>query len=221
MRVDDLISAGEGRGIDVALQRADDLDQASLDHIVQLVKDGKTVDAIDIASGSGGHAVRMAKVGANVIASDILDRTTDLAALAKANQVQDRVRFQVSNMLDLADLPQGQDVITCQRAIHYLPYAKGQVALTEMKKLLKDGGKIFISASGLGSELGNDYPHKDLPVTERFSKLEDAMAKHHDILQPVCLYTEVDLKAALEEAGFTVDKIYASSFGNIKAIATK
>lgn len=222
MRVDDLISAGDGRGIDVALQRADDLDQASLEHIAALTTTGQPVHAVDVGSGVGGHAVRMAKAGATVIATDLLDRTDAAAALAKANGVEDKVSFIVANMLDLAAIKaSSQDVLTCQRAIHYLPYAEGLKALAQMKNCLKDGGKIFISASGLGSELGDDYPHKDKPVEERFSPLEPQMAKHHDILQTVCLYTQDDMRQALTTAGFKVERIYASSFGNIKAIASK
>lgn len=222
MRVDDLISAGEGRGIDVALQRADDLDQASLVHITQLAAEGKPVNAVDVASGSGGHAVRMAKAGATVIATDILDRTADAAALANANGVGDKVSFITANMLDLSAIAEAsQDVITCQRALHYLPYAEGLKALAEIKSRLKNDGKLYISASGLGSELGDDYPHKNTPIEQRFSPLEPQMAKHHDILQPVCLYTEDDMHQALTAVGFKVERIYASSFGNIKAIASK
>ena len=223
MRCDDLIPAGQGRGIDVALQRADDLDLASLGFIAERCQTTPTaiITALDVASGSGGHAVRMAKAGATVTATDILDRTTDVAALAKANDVADLVSFKPADMLTLTQAFDGPfDVITCQRAIHYLPYLKGLEALAEMKKLLAEGGKLYLSASGIGTELAEGYAAKDYPLAQRFAPLAESVAKHHDILQPVCLYSEEDLRQALETAGFKVEKIYASSFGNIKAVAT-
>lgn len=222
MRRDDLIPAGEGRGIDVALQRADDLDNESLQFIQKKLEKQGQVKALDVACGSGGHSVRMAITGANVTASDILDRAIDVSAHAKAFKVSNKVTFKLADMQQLSEHFNAEyDLIVCQRAIHYLPYSQALVALKEMKDVLNKGGKIYISASGLYSELSEGYWAKESPIEERFSMLEEGMAKHHDITHPVCLYSESDLQKALETVGFKIEKIFSSSFGNIKAIATK
>lgn len=222
MRRDDLIPAGEGRGIDVALQRADDLDNESLQFIQDTLEKQNTVKALDVACGSGGHSVRMAITGADVTASDILNRADDIKTHAEAFKVDEKVTFKMADMQKLSQHFNAEyDLIVCQRAIHYLPYSQALTALKEMKKVLNKGGKLYISASGLYSELSKGYWAKENPIEERFSLLEEGMAKHHDILHPVCLYNESDLAKALEKTGFKVEKIFSSSFGNIKAIAIK
>lgn len=225
MRLDDLIPAGgEGHGIDVALQRADDLDLAALTFIQSRVDDGKAPRALDLAGGSGGQGVRMAKAGAEVIVSDILARGDDVAQLAKANHVSGKVRFVQADMADLSCAFAQEnslfDVIVCQRAIHYLPYKKAQKALEGIKRILAEEGRLYLSASGIYSELGEGYPAKKTSIEERFAPLAEDMANHHNILQPVSLYAQDDLRKALEDAGFKVEKLFSSSFGNIKAIAT-
>ena len=220
MRQDDLIPAGEGRGIDVALQRADDLDNKSLQFIQNIIHKQNAVKALDVACGSGGHSVRMALMGAEVSASDILDRADDVITLAATMGVEKQVQFQVTDMQELSQhYRQEFDVVVCQRAIHYLPYQQALVALKEMKKVLSSNGRLYISASGLHSELSQGYEAKNTPVKARFAQLEQTVARHHDIMHPVCLYAEEDLQKALEAAGFEVESIFSSSFGNIKAIA--
>lgn len=57
-------------GVDIAAQRADDLDGMALDHL-RSIKD--QARALDVASASGGQAIRMALVGADVLDLDIDD----------------------------------------------------------------------------------------------------------------------------------------------------
>jgi hypothetical protein len=79
--------------------------------------------------------------------------------------------------------------------------------------------KLFISVSGLGSELGNDYKGKHKQVEYRFCELDSKMAVKHKILSPVCLYYLEEFKNLLLTCNYTIEKIYESEFGNIKAVA--
>ena len=110
-------------------------------------------------------------------------------------------------------------LICCQRAIHYLPWAEAVEVVRQFASLLLPGGKVFLSASGLHSELGNGYAHGSVPVEDRYAPLAQAMADKHGIAGDVCLYDADDLARLLTMAGLTVETIFTSSFGNIKGIA--
>jgi hypothetical protein len=87
--------------------------------------------------------------------------------------------------------------------------------------VLVPGGSLFISASGMGSELSNNYRGSTKSRDERFDYLSDDMQEKHGIKEPVCLYSPDELKALFIDAGFILEKIWESSFGNVKAIFVK
>lgn len=66
-------------GIDIAIQRADELDLLAIDRIRSLAGRRR---ALDVASASGGQAIRMAVAGADVIALDISDYSAPFMHLA-------------------------------------------------------------------------------------------------------------------------------------------
>lgn len=206
--------AQAGFGVDVATQRADDLDKMALEDIAQ--RHGE-VSALDIACGQGGQALRMAQAGARVTACDVIDYGPAIQATAAVVDVQ--IHFVLSDMRQIsAALPAKFDIITCQRAIHYLPFDDALVAVRQMRELLAPSGHLYISASGLRSELGDQYTGCGVPIESRYAPLSTAMVEKHGIHGPVCLYEERDLVFLLMAAGMVVDKVYSSPFGNVKAI---
>ncbi|MHB1512373.1 MAG: class I SAM-dependent methyltransferase [Acidiferrobacter sp.] len=214
---------GAGQGIDVASQRADDLDERCLAFLDARFARNPAVrpSALDLACGQGGQALRMAAGGAQVTAIDRLDQGTTLQRAAS-----DRALWQppVFVQADFRALPNAlpgapYDAIICQRAIHYVSYDEALTALQSWLRHLKPGGRIFLSASGLASELGRGYPHWGRPVAERWARLAPAMADRHDIRQPVCLYEAMDLINLLHAAGFGIAEVFRSPFGNVKAVA--
>lgn len=218
---DQLTSHTAGHGADIASQRADDLDLAALDRIRQLALN-QPVTALDLACGLGGQALRMVEAGACVAALDIADFTLQLASLpAHARPDDSTFHFIQADLRHLPDhLPFAPyDVVVCQRAIHYLPYAEALSALRDLAQHLRPSAHLFLSASGLGSELGQGYPHVALPVAQRFCPIAPAMADRHKIHAPVCLYTPDDLEQLLSQAGFHTYMLWSSPFGNVKACA--
>ena len=53
-------------------------------------------------------------------------------------------------------------------------------------------GRCFLSTGGLNTEIGLDYPHRDLPVSQRWAPPGRAMGEKHEIFAPQCLYLESD-----------------------------
>ncbi len=212
---DELTVLSANKGADIATQRADDLDQASVAYAQE--RPGALV--LDLACGAGGQARRLLDAGAEVVGLDFPD-----LAMAFVKHTQSRAQFVGMNMANLEawflkDYAGAFTQITCQRAIHYLPRKQALQVLVQLRGLLSPGGALFISCSGLRSELGEGYEGQAFPPETRFHTLAAAMAEKHSIKQPVCLYTEEEFQALLEEAGFRITTIYASAFGNIKTIA--
>ena len=215
--------AGNGHGIDVASQRADDLDERCLAFLDARFARNPAVrpSALDLACGRGGQALRMAAWGAQVTAVDQYDHGADIQRAAAERGMRQPPVFVRADFRTLPENLAGApfDVIVCQRAIHYLPYGEAVAAVQSWVRYLKPGGRLFLSASGLTSELGRGYPHGGRPVAERFAPLAPDMAERHDIRAPVCLYEPLDLVDLLHAADFGIAEVFQSPFGNVKAVA--
>ncbi len=214
--------AGAGQGIDVASQRADDLDERCLAFLDARFAQNPTTrpSALDLACGRGGQTLRMVACGALVTAVDRHDHGADIQRALSGRPIPRPPHFIQADFRALPKtLPDAPyDAIICQRAIHYLRYAEAIAAVRAWTHYLKPGGRVFLSASGLNSELGHRYPHRDRPVAERYAYLASDMAHRHAIQQPVCLYEAMDLVDLLHAAGLGVADIFLSPFGNVKAM---
>lgn len=208
-----------GHGADIASQRADDLDIMAIERVRSLT----STFAIDIACGAGGQAIRLAQEGATVVATDIVDLTDAIrAALAGVKaDMPGKVTFTKLDMryLDQLHVEMPADVIICQRAIHYLPFSEAISVIAEMKRLLAPDGRLYLSASGIHSELGDGYTGRAAPLEDRYAELAPAVRDKHGIHGPVCLYSEENLAQLLIKGGLAPETVFSSKFGNIKAVA--
>ena len=206
-------------GVDIALQRADDLDQSA----IQFLSQRSNSRALDAASASGGQAIRMAVAGAHVIALDMNDYSDIFKTLAKTAGVEDKCEFLTADLQTFSvSMQLGKfDAITLQRMIHYVTFKSAIAIVSDFARALKDDGVLYISASGIKSELGNGYLAKDDGIETRYGPLSTEMVKKHDINGFVCLYSEDDMAMLLKAAGLRVKALYSSPFGNVKAEAVK
>lgn len=214
---DKAVFLAAGHGADIASQRADDLDMMAIEH----TRSRQCTFAIDIACGAGGQSIRLAQQGATVIATDIVDMTKVVTAAAAAATPPVNISFAQLDMraLDKLYVEMPADVIICQRAIHYLPFPDAVEIIRGISKLLATDGRLYISASGINSELGDSYSGCNNFVEERYAELSPAMRDKHGIHGPVCLYSEDDMAQLLIQGGLLPVTIFASAFGNIKAVA--
>lgn len=224
---DVLRSFTDGHGVDIASQRADWLDNKACEYIQTLILDGINVNAIDLGCGLGAQVFRMIKAGAKVATGVDSHPFTNSERQAISENfdvnIDRKAVFLCADMVKWLALSDKNycDLLICQRTIHYLPSAEAVKVLVGIKKLLTSSGRLYISASGLLSELSDDYEHKTYPVTKRFCVLGNEMALKHKIHKPVCLYTHQEFVALLSVAGFNVLEYQVSEFGNIKIIAEK
>ena len=205
-------------GVDIATQRADDLDNMAL---ARLRSHSGLPRALDVASATGGQAIRMATAGAEVIALDITDYSAPFMAAAREAGVEARCAFETRDIrhFDVADKLGKFDVVVCQRMIHYLPYQQALDMVRGLGRALTKGGQLFLSASGLHSELGDDYHGAFTPLAERYVPLAPPMVAKHNIVGNVCLYALDEISGLIEAAGMHVVTAFTSPFGNVKVVA--
>lgn len=205
-------------GVDIAQQRADDLDMLALQRLANAAAPTR---ALDVGSAGGGQAIRMADVGATVVALDIDDYAAAFAESARKQGVSERCSFARQDIarFDVAANLGRFDVIVCQRMIHYVPFQTAIDIVRNLRLALNPDGRLYLSASGLHSELGNAYPGATSPLEDRYVPLAGAMVEKHAMHGPICLYSVAEVARLLETAGMRVEQVFASPFGNIKAVA--
>lgn len=216
---DSLITTTGTHGADISSQRMDDLDVAAMLYALGLPN--RTGAALDLGCGIGIQGLRFASLGFRTVLIDRMpaDRTvlraSGLAALLPISYLMKDAKD-----LEAAELPADIAICYSQRFIHYLQFEQAVALLRLMRARMRPGAKLFLSASGLLSELGNGYDGKSQELSRRFSPLAAPMAEKHGILEPVCLYAPDELAALCRSASFAGDRVYSSAFGNVKGVFT-
>lgn len=209
-----------GHGMDIASQRVDELDRWAIER-VEALHAVRAVCALELGCGHGGQAARLARAGAQVLAIDVVDHAVQVAASMREQGIDASTwAFRCIGIERVASLGVQADVIVCQRMIHYLRWRDALDALSALRRSAADAAMLYLSASGIDSELGDGYPDRDVDVRRRFALLRQDRAEHHGITHPVCLYREGELAALVHDAGWSVRRVFRSDFGNVKLVAS-
>jgi len=204
-------------GTDIAKQRLDHLDIAAIKHI--LGQQGRKMMALDLGCGWGIQGLRFASLGVTTTLIDQLPPEQMVIGTGDLNKALPINYQQVDlNDLNALQLPPTLNLIFSQRFIHYLPFNQAVRLLQLLRGQVVDDARLYLSASGLDTELGNGYSDKPKCIEERFSAPAPVMAEKHGILEPVCLYQSGDLEQPALSAGYAPLSVWQSDFGNIKGI---
>ena len=204
-----------GHGVDVASQRADDLDRFCLHHIAAK----HSARVLDLGTGAGVQSLRMVAAGAHVIAVDSHDFESVFAQIRTDNGIDDsKLQFVQGDISAVSTQWMAEKItdVIVQRTIHYLPHPAALSLLSQLYKNVED--KLFISVTGIHSAVGVAYAGRDVAVEDRFCPLMREQAQTFSISQPVCLYSKAEFVALLETSGWRVERCWESAFGNIKAM---
>lgn len=217
---DEVITTTGTHGVDVSSQRLNNLDKIGLRYALGLNLYEESHSAVDLGCGLGSQGVRFSLLGMDttlIDIHDISDRVNLLSGLFSLGDLQ----FTQTDVRELQrdDLPDDISLLHSQRFIHYLTFEEARDLCTLLADRMAPSGRVFISASGLYSELGDDYPDRDVALEDRYSELSPTMAERHDIRDQVCLYSKADMERLLTDSGFRVREFLPSDFGNIKATA--
>lgn len=205
-------------GCDISSQRLDDLDKKAIRHILS---QRKHLSCIDLGCGEGKVGIIMSMIGANVVLIDKVNIAEKIEPIASNFKLNLKFVNKDARELQKKDLPLPLDICYSQRFIHYLRFSEAEKLIDALSKNMTEGSMLFISASGLNSELGEAYPDKNKPVAKRFAFLNKKLSEKHNIVEPVCLYTEKDLENLITRFGFKVKSLKSSDFGNVKGIFEK
>lgn len=203
---------------------ADELERLAFQEIVKRRRFGNAVNGLVLPGGNGELVIAMARLDCKVTAGDTADRERNLRGRVLAAGLRDDVHFVPFSFAEALteDIPgEPFDLIFCRRGLCTLPYDQARKLTRKLLLRLKIGGKLFVSALGLHSELGDDYPGSEQLLGDRFCPLSPIMAQKYDIHSPVCLYSERNLFSLLMEAGGSVLRTFSSTHGNVKGIAVR
>ena len=204
-------------GADIAVQRMDDLDIRAILFALQI--NGDRGSAIDLGCGAGIQGLRFATLGYPTTLIDWVPEEKTLINLPGLDATFPvKYLCRDARFLDLSDLPLQISICYSQRFIHYLRFSEAVNLFRLLRSRMSADGKLFVSASGIQSELAKDYSAANLRIEDRFAKLEQSMATKHGILESVCLYSENDLVTLGRLAGFNIETVFLSPFGNVKAV---
>lgn len=214
-----VLSMGENGpyGRDVSLRRPDALDLEALAHVKWLCDNQVNVQIADIGCGVNlWFAKEASKLGATVHAIDRIP--LEVGDSVVPGNVVVHCETLPEEATRLGQLPQF-DLMYSQRMFHYIHPDQHAAMWQYIRESLKPDGQLFISVSGMDSELGQGYPDRWIPLSERFAKLSESIADRHSIYAPVCLFRKTEFEVALKSNGFEVQNVTQSAFGNIKAVA--
>ncbi len=208
-------------GADIASQRIDDLDRECLRFALERAAGGGT--AVNLGCGYGAQGFRLGCLGVGVWMFDLLDLSAPVELFNGVLRLPRPVHYRQKDVVTLeeADLPGRFDILYSQRFLHYLPFDVACRVLALVAGKMPPEGRAFLSASGIGSELGVGYPHAARPVEARYAALERGQADKHHIREPVCLYSEADLVALCARAGLRPVSTHRSTFGNVRGVFGK
>lgn len=208
-------------GVDIGSQRMDELDLEALRLAVSSSEIHEKV-AIDLGCGLGFQGIRLAILGWQSILYDILDIHDRIDIVREVVGVQG-LEFRKLDLRQASvnDFPPTIGLIFSQRFIHYLRFEEASRLLALVASKLCPSGRLFLSASGMESELGLGYVASEDPVEVRFAVLAPEMQEKHTIYEPVCLYREKELQNLALPNGFRAVRIWSSPFGNVKGIFEK
>ena len=206
-------------GADISSQRIDDLDVETILYALQLKERKGT--SLDLGCGIGIQGLRLASLGFKTVLIDWIPVDMTVLRVVGLNELLPlSYLMKDARALESADLPSEIAVCYSQRFIHYLMFNEAVALLGLVRQQMLPGAKLFLSASGLLSELGHNYQGRSHELSGRFAHLSESMAEKHSIHEPVCLYTPDDLVNLCEKASFSCDRVYLSSFGNVKGVFT-
>ena len=104
---------------------------------------------LDLGSGPGRHTKFMAERGIRVIAADISRRMLKIA-VKRTSDFSQLVDFVLCDMSNLPFRDQTFRGVLCLAAIHHVRGKENrQIVLSEVKRVLKEGGLLVISAWAL------------------------------------------------------------------------
>ena len=201
----------------------DELERYALEECVKRQRVDRQTTVLTLGDRWLGAATRLAQAGAQVTAAEAPEFQQDIAGRILASGRGDSIHFIPTGSDHLPQIwPDTPfDIAIVRRGLCQMTYADAGRFVRDLLQHMKIGGKLYLSVLGLHSVLGENYPHADLPISERFSRLAPPLAEKYAIPHEVCLYTERNIFQLLLECGTAVTRTLTTTYGNAQAVAVR
>lgn len=201
----------------------DELERYALEECVKRQRVDRRTTVLTLGDRSLSSALQLAQAGAQVVAGEAPEWQQEITGRILASGQRDNITFVPTgpDRLPSAWPESPTDIIVVRRGICMMTYADAGQFIRRLLQQMKIGGKLYLSVLGLHSVLGENYPHADLPITDRFSHLSPLLAEKYVIPHAVCLYTERNLFQLLLECGMAVTRTLTTTYGNVQAVAVR
>jgi len=131
-------------------------DPAILDHIVELISPNGEEEGLDVGCGGGHMATALAKSIRKLVAVDITPEMLVQTNKLAEERGQRNLRFCLADARNLPFQSNAFDIVSCRIALHHVYNADR--AVTEMGRVLKKGGRLFIQdILGLDDSRARNY----------------------------------------------------------------
>jgi SAM-dependent methyltransferase len=216
-QTEQLLHPAASHGVDIASQWIDHLDREALRFAVSPQIPRRV--ALDLGCGVGTQGIRFAVFGCRTVLYDVADIGERIERARRSLEIAG-LEFRQIDLREatIEDFPPDVGVAYSQRFIHYLRFEEASRLLATLARRLCPKARLFLSASGLGSELGIGYRGAERPIEHRFAPLSGEMQARHGVHEPVCLYTQEELERLVLAQGFTAVRTWSSPFGNVKGV---
>lgn len=163
---------------------------------------------LEIGSGTAEISLRLAERCRKVIAADISGTMLSYAKKKAAERGINNIEFIHSGFLNIKLEPESVDSVISQIALHHLPDFWKSVAIINVSKVLKPGGKFLLTDSVMSFDV-NSY---DEEITEQIDQLRslatDKIVNEFiiNIKNEYPTYSWV-IEKMLKDTGFEIDRI--------------
>ncbi|NQU85565.1 MAG: class I SAM-dependent methyltransferase [Mariniphaga sp.] len=96
---------------------------------------------LDLCSGDGIHSVKFAKMGFDVLCTDIVPNSLEIAKIRAVKMGVSNIDFQVADAENLNFQPYSFDMVTIIGSLSYLDL---NLFIKQVKQVLRPGGKLLI-----------------------------------------------------------------------------
>ncbi len=198
-------------GIDIISQRITKLEKETIRSALELPKNST---CLDLGCGQGYLGIILVFLHQKVY---FIDQKINwkLRVLKKLFRLQNMILIQkdIRKMI-YQDFPDNISLIYSGRFLHYMKYNEANNLLKILRKKSSKNGKIFLSVSGINSELGNGYLGNGKKIEERYDFLTKDHRNRFKIQEKVTLYNEQELQNLIQKY-FQIESIWQSDFGNL------
>jgi len=205
------------RGIQVTNQRLGRLEKMTLKYALDLNKNSIT---LDLGGGNGYISWILTLFHHQVFYYDIKPNWRIKWLKKIFNFKKLKILKKDLKKINYSDLPKNIDLIYSARTLHYLNYENFEALLKKLESRLKKNGKIFITVTGVESEIGKKYPCAEKKIEERFCFLEKEYQERFEIKEKIFLMNFEEFQEIFKKY-FILEEAWESDFKNLFFVGFK